>query len=43
MGIEESLGAPEHHLKTLFKGDLFFMPVIRHLLGKAAGDSIAER
>ena len=43
MAIEESDGAPEHHLERLFKGDLFFMPVVRHLLGKAAGDSIAER
>ena len=43
MVIEESDGAPEHHLETLFKGDLFFMSVVRHLLGKAAGDSIAER
>ena len=43
MVIEESDGAPEHHLETLFKGDLFFMPVVRHLLGKAAGNSIAER
>ena len=43
MAIEESDSAPEHHLEMLFKGDLFFMPVVRHLLGKAAGDSIAER
>ena len=43
MAIEESDSAPEHHLEMLFKGDLFFMPVVRHLLGKAAGNSIAER
>ena len=43
MAIEESNGAPEHHLETLFKGDLFFMPVVRPLLGKVAGDSIVER
>lgn len=33
----------EHPLETKFKGDVFFSPIIRHLLGKSAGDSIPER
>lgn len=33
----------EHLLETKFKGDVFFAPIIRHLLGKSAGDSIPER
>ena len=33
----------EHLLETKFKGDVFFAPIIRQLLGKSAGDSIPER
>ena len=36
-------GAPKHHLGELFQGDIFFSPIVRHLLGKSAGDSISER
>ena len=32
----------EHLLETKFKGDVFFAPIIRHLLGKSTGDSIPE-
>ena len=36
-------GTPEHALEVMFKGDVFFAPIVRHLLGKTAGESIAER
>jgi transposase InsO family protein len=43
MSILDSPHPTEHPLITTFKGDMFFAPVVNHLLGKTAGDSIAER
>lgn len=40
---EDSLNAPTHPLETQFRSDIFFTPVIKHLLGKNAGASISER
>ena len=34
---------PLHPLEVQFQGDIFFTPIIRHLLGKSAGDSVSER
>ena len=31
-----------HPLETQFLGDIFFTPIIRHLLGKSTGDSVSE-
>ncbi|KIM80641.1 hypothetical protein PILCRDRAFT_9457 [Piloderma croceum F 1598] len=43
MAILDSPHPTEHPLVTTFKGDIFFAPVVNHLLGKTTGDSIAER
>jgi transposase InsO family protein len=43
MSITDSPSAPTHPLESRFEGDIFFMPIIRHLLGKSTGDSISER
>lgn len=43
MQVLDSPGAPRHPLEVTFEGDVFFTPVIRHLLGKTAGDTIPER
>src|SRR5882762_724181 len=40
MSILDSPHPTEHPLITTFKGDMFFAPVVNHLLGKTAGDSI---
>ena len=40
--VSASPGAPAHPLELRFQGDIFFTPIIRHLLGKSAGDSIAD-
>jgi hypothetical protein len=34
---------PTHPLEEEFRGDIFFAPIVHHLLGKSAGDSIATR
>ena len=33
----------EHPLETMFRGGVFFTPIVRHLLGKSAGDSMSEQ
>jgi len=43
MLVTDSPGAPKHHLEELFQGDIFFSPIVRHLLGKSTGDSVSER
>ncbi|KZP33356.1 hypothetical protein FIBSPDRAFT_720795, partial [Athelia psychrophila] len=43
MQMTDSPGAPSHPLETQFRGDIFFTPIIKHLLGKTAGDSIPDR
>lgn len=40
---EESPNTPTHPLEAEFRSDIFFMPIIRHLLGKTAGAVISER
>ena len=40
--IDAMLYMLEHPLETMFRGDVFFMPIVRHLLGKSAGDSMSE-
>jgi transposase InsO family protein len=42
MLVTDSPGAPKHHLEELFQGDIFFSPIVRHLLGKSTGDSVSE-
>ena len=41
--INAMLYTLEHPLETMFRGDVFFMPIVRHLLGKSAGDSMSEQ
>ena len=43
MAILDSPNLTEHPLLTTFKGDIFFTPILNHLLGKSTGNSIAER
>lgn len=43
MVAEDSPSTPMHALEAQFRGDVFFMPIVRHLLGKTAGASISER
>ena len=43
MSVLDTPATSEHPLETRFKGDVFFAPIVRHLLGKSAGDSISER
>lgn len=31
-----------HPLEATFRGDIFFLPVVRHLLGKNTGASLSE-
>lgn len=42
MLITDSPGAPKHHLEELFQGDIFFSPIVHHLLGKSTRDSVLE-
>src|SRR6202044_3829613 len=42
MAILDSPNPTEHPLLTTFKGDIFFTPMLNHLLGKSTGNSIAE-
>ena len=41
--IDAMLYMLEHPLETMFRDDVFFTPIVRHLLGKSAGDSMSER
>ena len=41
--IDAMLYTLEHPLETMFRGDVFIMSIVRHLLGKSAGDSMSER
>src|SRR6202050_2128733 len=41
--VTDSPDTPIHQLEQLFQGDIFFMPIICHLLGKYVGDSLADR
>ena len=43
MSVLEVPSLSEHPLEAKFKGDIFFTPIVRHLLGKSVGDSISER
>ncbi|KZP29530.1 hypothetical protein FIBSPDRAFT_727445, partial [Athelia psychrophila] len=40
---EDSPGAPMHPLEAKFRGDIFFLPIVKHLLGKNVGAHISER
>ena len=33
----------EHPLETMFRGDVFFTLIARHLFGKSAGDLMSEQ
>ena len=43
MAILDSLNPTEHPLLTTFKGDIFFTPILNHLLGKSTGNLIVEQ
>jgi hypothetical protein len=43
MAVLDSPHPTEHPLIIKFKGDIFFTPIVKHLLGKSTGDSIMER
>src|SRR5882762_8086636 len=42
MAISDSPNPSEHLLETKFKGDIFFAPIVKHLLGRSTGDSAME-
>lgn len=41
--IQNNVHPTGHLLEATFKGDVFFTPIMKNLLGKTAGDSITER
>ena len=43
MAVSDSPNPSEHPLETKFKGDIFFAPIVKHLLGRSTGDSATER
>lgn len=39
----EGTTAAKHPLETMFASDIFFQPIVRHLLGRTAGDTPSDR